>query len=124
MSFATAAAGHTPTAAAAAAAAEEGSLRTQAQLLCVSVRLMSGSLGAFDYERHALERRRREAAAAAAARDAAAAGADAAGITAAAAAAAKAAAAALQGDLENNIRWARAPGWWARRPHGGSRLTK
>ncbi|KAL8431962.1 hypothetical protein Efla_002799 [Eimeria flavescens] len=98
---------------------EESRLRAEASRLFVSVRLLSGSLGPFDYERLALERRRLEAVAAAAARDAAAAGADAA---AAATAAADAAAAAVQGDVEGSTRWARPSGWWARGPHGASGL--
>ncbi|OEH76808.1 aldo keto related protein [Cyclospora cayetanensis] len=49
------------TAAAAAAPEDEGALRAEAQRLCVSVRLLSGSVGPFDYERFALERKRREA---------------------------------------------------------------
>lgn len=100
-----------------------GDLHAEAQRLCISVRLLSGSLGAFDYERLALERTRREAVAAAAAREAAAAGADASGVAAAAAAATKAAASAVGSDTEGNVRWARPTGWWARGPRGTTRLT-
>ncbi|KAL8430077.1 hypothetical protein ACSSS7_006155 [Eimeria intestinalis] len=102
---------------------EESSLRAEASRIFVSVRLLSGGLGAFDFERFALERQRREAAAAAAARAAAAAGAaDPSKVAAAAAAAAEAAAAAVDGDVEGNTRWARASGWWARGPKGHLRL--
>ncbi|KAL8269818.1 hypothetical protein Esti_006232 [Eimeria stiedai] len=107
---------------AAAGHEENAGLRAEASRLFVSVRLLSGSLGSFDFERFALERQRREAAAAAAARAAAAAGADATRVAAAAAAAGQAAAAAVHGDLEGNTRWARAPGWWARGPQGHVRL--
>ncbi|KAL8453003.1 hypothetical protein Emag_002089 [Eimeria magna] len=106
----------------AAAVEDSSSHRAEASRLFVSVRLLSGSLGAFDFERFALERQRREAAAAAAARAAADAGADPHKVAAAAAAAGAAAAAAVDGDVEGSTRWARAPGWWARGPQGHLRL--
>ncbi|XP_026193547.1 uncharacterized protein LOC34624117 [Cyclospora cayetanensis] len=111
------------TAAAAAAPEDEGALRAEAQRLCVSVRLLSGSVGPFDYERFALERKRREATACVAAWEAAAAGADRSEIAAVAAAAVEAAATAVGRDTEGSTRWARATGWWARGDRGVSRLT-
>ena len=111
------------TTATAAAATDQQKLKAEAQRLFISVRVLSGALGSFDYERFALERRRREAVACAAAQDAAAAGADAAGIAAAAAAAVKAATLTVGDETEGITRWARPMGWWARTPHGAPRLT-
>ncbi|CDJ38211.1 hypothetical protein, conserved [Eimeria tenella] len=107
----------------ATAVAAEGHLRAEAQQLCVSVRLLSGSLGAFDYERLALERKRKEAVGCAAAHEAAEAGASASEIAAAAAAAVKAASLTVGRETEGSIRWARPMGWWAREPYGTQQLT-
>ncbi|CDJ47805.1 hypothetical protein EBH_0017810 [Eimeria brunetti] len=99
------------TAAAPAAAAAEGALRAEAQQLFISVRVLSGALGPFDYERLALERRRREAAAAAAMHAAAAAGKDPAAVAAAAAAAAQEASLSVRTHSDGYARWAPPMGW-------------